>query len=71
MIDTKFLNRYKRGLETCPQAKTSKSGHAILFSFFSTRLSDEYDSVPRLLASTFGRFRLFRFRLKPELREHP
>ena len=27
-------NRYRRGLETCPQAKTSKSGHAILFSFF-------------------------------------
>ena len=28
------LNRYRRGLETCPQAKTSKSGHAIFFSFF-------------------------------------
>ena len=29
------INRYRRGLETRPQAKTSKSGHAIFFSFFS------------------------------------
>ena len=28
------LNRYRRGLETCPQAKTSKCGRAIFFSFF-------------------------------------
>ena len=28
------FNRYRRGLETCPQAKMSKSGHAIFFSFF-------------------------------------
>ena len=41
-----FLNRYRRELETCPQAKTSKSGHAIFFSFFPTRPSDEYDSAP-------------------------
>ena len=27
-------NRYRRGLETWPQAKTSKSGHCILFYFF-------------------------------------
>ena len=40
------FNRYRRGLETCPQAKTSKSGHAIFFSFFPTRPSDEYDSAP-------------------------
>ena len=34
--ETKCLevNRYRRGLETCPQAKTSKSGHGIFFSFF-------------------------------------
>ena len=33
--ESKFtVNRYRRGLETCPQAKTSKSGQAILFSFF-------------------------------------
>ena len=37
---------YRRGLETCPQAKTSKSGHAIFFSFFPPRPSDEYDSAP-------------------------
>ena len=30
------VKRYRRGLETCPQAKTSKSGHAIFFSFFPT-----------------------------------
>ena len=29
-----FFNRYRRGLETCQQAKTSKSRHAISFSFF-------------------------------------
>ena len=28
------FNRYRRRLETCPQAKTSKSGHAIFHSFF-------------------------------------
>ena len=28
------FNRYRRRLETCPQAETSKSGHAIFFSFF-------------------------------------
>ena len=39
------FNRYRRGLETCPQAKTSKSGHAIFF-FFPTRPSDECDSAP-------------------------
>ena len=37
------LNRYRRGLETCPQAKTSKSAHAIFFSFFLTLPSHEYD----------------------------
>ena len=39
------FNRYRRGLETCTQAKRSKSGHAILFSFL-TRPSDEYNSAP-------------------------
>ena len=28
------VNRYRRGLQTCPQVKTSKSGHAIYFFFF-------------------------------------
>ena len=40
------INRYRRGLKTCRQAKTSKSGQAIFFSFFPTRPSDEYDSAP-------------------------
>ena len=42
------LNRYRRELETCPQAKTSKSGHAIFLSFSATRPSDEYDSQRRV-----------------------
>ena len=54
----KRLNRYRPGLETCPQAKTSKSGHAI-FLFFLARPSDEYDSAPsrkysRLLLDVFA-----------------
>ena len=32
-----MLNRYRRGLEIRPQAKTSKSGHANSFSFFFRR----------------------------------
>ena len=32
--DSSPFYRYRQGLETCPQAKTSKSGHAIFFSFF-------------------------------------
>ena len=56
-----MFNRYRRGLETCPQAKTSKNGHTIwsLFSDASERpvwLSAE----SKMLASTFGRFRLYR-----------
>ena len=43
-----LVNRYRRGLETCQQAKKSKSGHAIFFSFFPTRSSYEYDSAPSL-----------------------
>ena len=31
------INRYRGGLETCPQAKTSKSGHAIFFFFRRVR----------------------------------
>ena len=58
------LNRYRRGLETCPQAKTFKSERSattLFSSFFSTRPSDVYNSAPsRILASTFGRFRLYR-----------
>ena len=32
-ISLKIINRYSRGLETCPQAKTFKSGQAIFFFF--------------------------------------
>ena len=59
--DHRPLNRYRRGLETCPHAKTSKSGHAIFFSFSDAserRLSLSTES--KILASTFGRFRLYR-----------
>ena len=36
-LNSPKFNRYRRGLETCPQAKTSIKGHAIFFSFFPTR----------------------------------
>ena len=47
------LNRYRRGLETCPEAKTSESGHAIISSFFPTRPSPKYTGhfVPFSLVS--------------------
>ena len=32
--DKSQVNRYRRGLETCPQANTSKSGHVFFFSFY-------------------------------------
>ena len=32
-LDAEWVNRYRRRLETCPQAKTSKSWHANFFSF--------------------------------------
>ena len=52
----------RRGLETCPQAKTSKSGHAIFFSFFCDASERRvWLSAPsKILASIFGRFRLYR-----------
>ena len=40
------FNRYRRGLETCTQAKTFKSGHAIFFLFFrrvrATSMTQKY-----------------------------
>ena len=42
------LNRYRRGLENCPQANLIQSVQAIFFLFFfPPRPSDEYDSAPR------------------------
>ena len=43
-----YLNRYRRGLETCPQTKTFKSGREYFLLFFPTRPSDEYESTPSL-----------------------
>ena len=43
-----LINRYRRGLDTCPQAKTFKSERSattLYSSFFPTRSSDEYDSA--------------------------
>ena len=33
-----WFNQYRRGPETCPQAKTSKNERAIFFSFFVRRV---------------------------------
>ena len=49
------INRYKRGLETCPQANLVQSVQAIFFFFFPPRPSDEYDSAPsRNYTAHFG-----------------
>ena len=64
-ISKKLLfNRYSRGLETCSQAKASKSGHAIFFSFFSDAFEQRvwFSAESKILASTFGRFCLYRFK---------
>ena len=55
------IDRYRRGLETCPQAKTSKSGHAIFFSFSDASERRVWLSAEsKIFASTFGRIRLYR-----------
>ena len=41
-----IINRYRRGLETCPQANLAKSGRKYFLLFFPTRPSDDYDSAP-------------------------
>ena len=62
------FNRYRRGLETCPQAETSKSGHAIFFSFFDASERRVWLSAEsKILTSTFGRFRLYRLKLYQSL----
>ena len=59
------LNRHRRGLETCPQANLAKSGHAIFYSFFDASERRVWLSVDsKILASTFGRFRLYRLKMK-------
>ena len=62
LIDSRFIsedfNRYRRGLETCPQAKTSKSGHAIFFSFVrrarATNMTQRRVEKPRVHFWTFS-----------------
>ena len=53
------FNRYRRGLEICPQAKMLKSGHAIFFSFFRRVW---LSTKSKLLAFTFEHFRLYRLK---------
>ena len=49
------INRYRRGLETCPQAKTSKGGHAIFFYFFRrVRATSMTQSKSRPLLACIG-----------------
>ena len=52
------INRYRRGLETCPQAKTSNSGHAIFYSFFrrvrATRMNQRRVENTRVHFWTFS-----------------
>ena len=53
------INRYRRGLETFRQAKTSKSGHAIFFSFF--RRVRTTSMAQRRVENTRVHFRTFSF----------
>ena len=55
------LNRYRRGIETCQQANFAKSGRGI-FLFFSDASKRRVwlKAESKILASTFGRFRLYR-----------
>ena len=57
----RLINRYRRGIETCPQAKTSKSGREYVSSFFSDAFERRVwlSAESKILASTFGRFRLY------------
>ena len=58
------INRYRRGLETCPQVKTSKSGHAIFFFFFPDASERRVwlSAESKILAFTFERFCLYRLK---------
>ena len=54
------LNRYRRGLETCPQAK-SPNVDALFSSLFSDASEQRVwlSAKSKILASTFGSFRLY------------
>ena len=48
-ITVKYVNRYRRGLQTCLQAKRFKierSATTCFLLFFTTRSCDKYDSAP-------------------------
>ena len=52
-----YVNRYRRGLETCPKANLVQCVQAIFFFFFPPRPSYEYDSAPsRNYTAYFGPF---------------
>ena len=64
MVKFVLVNRYRRGLETCPQAKSSKSVHAIFFSFSDASERRGWLSAEsKILASTFGQFHVYRLTL--------
>ena len=60
------IKRYRRGLKTCSQAKTSKSGREYFSSFFSDASERRVwlSAESKRVASTFGPFRLYRFKFK-------
>ena len=47
-------NRYRLGLKTCPQAKMSKSGHAIFSLFRTTSMTQPLIENTRALVWTFS-----------------
>ena len=63
--ESKIINRYRRGLETCPQANLAKSGRKYFLLFFSEASERRVwlSAKSKILASTFWRFRLYRFKL--------
>ena len=62
MLTTDEVNRYKRGLETCPQAKMSKSGREYFLLFFSDASEPRVwlSAELKILASTLVQIRLYR-----------
>ena len=56
------INRYRRGLKTCPHSKMSKSGHAIFFTFFRrVRATSMTQCRVENTRVHFWTFRLYRF----------
>ena len=66
-INFYILNRYRRGLETCPQAKTFNSDRSAttLFSFLFSDASERrvwLSAESKIFAFTFERFCLYRLK---------